>query len=194
MKTRTIVILSIVMLLLGFLIGRLSVTDKTIVKTKEVVKNVPSSYIVRDTIFSPMPALTYCKVDTCYIKKVDTCYIEKVDTAEILCDYFLNRQYKLDFSNDSIGKFIVNAEVNQNKLVSANSFVQPITKFIYKENAVTKQTVKTFQPWITIGTNVNLDCQQVTLGFDLKQKYIFGVSGFRFKDKYNYTVNIGIKW
>lgn len=187
MKTKHIIILSIAMLLLGFLLGRLSVTDKTIVETKEVVKNVPSPYIVRDTIYSPLPALTFYKVDTCYIT-------QRVDTAEILHDYFLSRQYRLDFSNDSIGKFIVDAEVNQNKLVSANSFIQPVTKFIYKENIVTKQTIKTFQPWVTIGTNLNLDCQQVTLGFDLKQKYILGVSGLRLNNKYNYTVNIGIKW
>lgn len=187
MKTKYIIILSIATLLLGFLLGRLSVTDKITVETKEVVKNIPSSYIVRDTIYSPLPTFTFYKVDTCYIT-------QKIDTAEILSDYFLNRQYKLDFSNDSIGKFIVDAEVNQNKLVSANSFIQPITKFIYKENIITKQTVKAFQPWVTIGTNVNLDCQQVTLGFDLKQKYIIGVSGFRLEDKYNYTVNVGIKW
>ena len=187
MKTKYIIILSIAMLLLGFLLGRLSVMDKITVETKEVVKNVPSPYIIRDTIYSPLPALTFYKVDTCYIT-------QKVDTAEILSDYFLNRQYKLDFSNDSIGKFIVDAEVNQNKLVSANSFIQPITKFIYKENTITQQTVRAFQPWMTIGTNLNLDCQQVTLGVDLKQKYILGVSGLRFEDKYNYTVNIGIKF
>lgn len=187
MKTKYIIILSIAMLLLGFLLGRLSVTDKITVETKEVVKNVPSPYIVRDTISSPLPALTFYKVDTCYI-------MQRVDTAEILHDYFLSRQYRLDFSNDSIGKFIVDAEVNQNKLVSANSFIQPVTKFIYKENIVTKQTIKTFQPWVTIGTNLNLDCQQVTLGFDLKQKYILGVSGLRLNNKYNYTLNIGIKW
>lgn len=187
MKIKYIIILSIAMLSLGFLLGRLSITDKITVETKEVVKNVPSPYIVRDTIFSPLPALTYYKVDTCYIA-------QRMDTAEILSDYFLNRQYKLDFSNDSIGKFIVDAEVNQNKLVSANSFIQPVTKFIYKENIVIKQTIKTFQPWVTIGTNLNLDCQQVTLGFDLKQKYILGVSGLRLNNKYNYTLNIGIKW
>lgn len=187
MKTKHIIILSIATLLLGFLLGRLSVTDKITVETKEVVKNVPSPYIVRDTIYSPLPALTFYKVDTCYI-------MQRVDTAEILHDYFLSRQYKLDFSNDSIGKFIVDAEVNQNKLVSANSFVQPITKFIYKENTITQQTVRAFQPWVIIGTNVNLDCQQVTLGFDLKQKYILGVSGLRLNNKYNYTLNIGIKW
>lgn len=187
MKTKYIIILSIAMLSLGFLLGRLSVTDKITVETKEVVKNVPSPYIVRDTIYSPLPALTFYKVDTCYIT-------QKVDTAEILSDYLLNRQYKLDFSNDSIGKFIVDAEVNQNKLVSANSFIHPITKFIYKENIITQQTVRAFQPWMTIGTNLNLGCQQVTLGFDLKQKYILGISGLRFNSKYNYTVNIGIKW
>lgn len=187
MKTKYIIILSIATLLLGFLLGRLSVTDKITVETKEVVKNVPSPYIVRDTIYSPLPTLTFYKVDTCYIK-------QKIDTAEILSDYFLNRQYKLDFSNDSVGKFIVDAEVNQNKLVSANSFIQPVTKFIYKESIVTKQTIKTFQPWVTIGTNVNLDCQQVTLGFDWKQKYILGVSGLRLNNKYNYTLNIGIKF
>ena len=186
MKTKYTIILNIAMLSLGFLLGRLSVTDKITVETKEVVKKVLSPYIVRDTIYSPLPALTFYKVDTCYIT-------QKVDTAEILFDYFLNRQYKLDFSNDSIGKFIVDAEVNQNKLVSANSFIQPITKFIYKKNTITQQTVRAFQPWMTIGTNLNLDCQQVTLGFDLKQKYILGVSGFRFENKYNYTVNIGIK-
>ena len=45
-----------------------------------------------------------------------------------------------------------------------------------------------------IGTDVNLDCQQITFGFDLKQKYILGVSGLRVNNKYNYTFNVGLKF
>lgn len=189
MKIKYIAVLSLVALFLGFGLGRLSVTENTVVETKKVVKNVLSPYTVKDTVFSPSPICTYYNV------RVDTLYLEKkVDTAEILADYFLSRKYKLDFSNDSIGKFIVNAEVNQNKLVFANSIMRPITRLIYTENTIKKKTVKMFQPWVTIGTNVNFDTQQVTFGLDLKQKYILGMSGIRLNNKYNYTLNVGIKF
>lgn len=190
MKTKYWLIILVIATISSFLLGRLSVNEKESVKEKKVVKYIPSSP-VRDTIYKPTPYLVEIPSGTDTIRVAE---FQKIDTAEVLKDYLLRRFYSLDFSNDTIGKFIVYAEVNQNKLVSANSFIQPITKFIYKENILTKQTIKTFQPWVTIGTNVNLDCQQVTLGFDLKQKYILGVSGLRLNNKYNYTVNIGIKW
>lgn len=190
MKTKTVIIIAIAALVLGFLLGRLSTSNKSSVEVKEVVKYVPSSYIVRDTI-SKDRLVPYETV----IRDTVVRYLsQSVDTAEILKDYFLSRKYNLDFSNDSIGTFIVDAEVNQNRLVSANSFIQPMVKTVYQEHTNTIYKVPTIQFYGMIGTSLNLDVNKVSLGIDLKQKYMIGVSGIRYNDNYNYTIDFGLKW
>lgn len=185
------IIISLVAAVLGFVLGRLSVTDNKVVETKEVTKYVPSPYPVTDTIFHPQPYNVYIPADTVYRYLTK---FEKVDTAAILKDYYLTRQYHLDFSNDTLGEFKVNAEVGQNRLLSASSYIKPLIKNIYHETTVTKYKTKIFQPFILIGTSPKFDFQKATIGFDLSQRYILGVSGVRWDNRYNYSIDFGIKF
>lgn len=175
-------------MLIGFLLGRLTFTPETVVKVKETVKYTPSTDIIRDTIREDrlVPYETFVS-DT--IVKYLT---QSVDTAAILRDYYLSRKYALDFSNDTIGTFRVDAEVNQNKLVYASSFIQPITKTVIQEKTLYR--APTIQFYGMLGTSVDFTTNKISLGVDLKQRYLLGVSGIRLNDKYNYIIDFGIKF
>lgn len=177
-------------LLIGVVLGRLSVGEKKTVETKEVVKYKCSTVSITDTIFKPKPYNVYIS-DTIhhYLTQV-----EKVDTAAILRDYYLTRQYDLDFSNDTLGEFRVKAEVNQNRLFSVNSYIKPIIKTICRETSVIKYETRGVQPFVLVGTSPKLDLQKITVGIDLSQRYIVGVSGLRWDSKYNYAVEFGVKF
>lgn len=179
-----------VTLLIGIVLGRLSVSEKKTIETKEVIKYKRSIASITDTIFKPKPYNVYIS-DTIHHFLTQ---VEKVDTAAILRDYYLTRQYDLDFSNDTLGEFRVKAEVSQNRLFSANSYIKPIVKTIYRETSVIKYKTRGFQPFILVGTSPKLDLQKVTVGMDLSQRYILGVSGLRWDDKYNYAVEFGVKF
>jgi hypothetical protein len=189
-KKRTAVIASIVLLAVGFLLGRLTFTERASEQTREVVKYVKSSIVLRDTITQQklIPYETFV-ADTVY--QYLTTVVE-VDTAAILKDYYLSRRYNLDFSDDTVGTFLVDAEVNQNRLVYASSTIQPITKTVYTENTVYRSP--TIQFYGMLGTSVNLKTNKLSFGVDLKQRYLLGVSGIRFDDNYNYTIDFGIKF
>lgn len=117
------------------------------------------------------------------------------DTAalyEVWKDYHLQRAYDLDFSNDSLGTFKVNAKVNKNKLVAASSTIVPIIKTVTTTNYVTKPP-KT-QIFGIIGSSADLKTNKIQLGLDIKQKYIIGVSGIRMNNQWGYTIDAGIKF
>jgi hypothetical protein len=189
-KKRTATIASILLMMIGFLVGRLTFTDGTREQTREVVKYVKSSTVLHDTITQQklIPYETFV-ADTVY--QYLTTAVE-VDTAAILKDYYLSRRYNLDFSNDTVGTFLVDAEVNQNKLVYASSTIQPITKTVYTEYIAYRSP--TIQFYGMLGTSLNLKTNKISLGVDLKQRYLFGVSGLRYDNNYNYTVDFGIKF
>ena len=98
----------------------------------------------------------------------------------------------LDFSNDSIGTFRVDATVNQNKLISATSLIQPNIRTVYEKEVIYKKDK--WVPWAMIGTSIDLKTNKVQFGVDLNQKYVLGVSGIRMCDKYSYTLDFGIKF
>lgn len=173
---------------LGFLLGRLFIKTESVVKTEEVVKYVPSPYVVRDTVKNIIPYETLVR-DT-VIKYLTA----EVDTPAVVKDYYLSRKYNLDFSNDSIGTFVVDAEVNQNKLVNATSFIQPMVKTVYKTETITDYKVPALQFYGMIGTAVNLKTNKISFGLDLKQRYLVGVSGIRYDDNYTYTIDFGVKF
>lgn len=153
----------------------------------EKIEYVPSPYPVRDTIDRPIPV----EVHDTIVKPVPV----PTDTAALFAiwrDYHLRRDYELDFSNDSIGTFRVNASVQENKLFSATSVIQPNRKVITRTETVLK--VPTIQPWVMIGTSATFDSQKVQFGLDFKNRFIFGVSGIRIDDKYNYTLDFGVKF
>lgn len=187
-KIKTTIIIGIVVMVLGFVLGRLTFTPETIVDIKETVKYAPSSTIIRDTVSKDrlVPYETF--VNDTIVKYLT----QEVDTVAILRDYYLSRKYALDFSNDTIGTFIVDAEVNQNRLVSASSFIQPITKTVIQEKTVYR--APTIQFYGTLGTSVDFNMNKISLGIDLKQRYLIGVSGIRFDNKYNYTIDFGVKF
>lgn len=186
MKVKTAIILGIVALVLGFLLGRCSNVNENIVKTKEVVKYVPSPYPIHDTIYNPKPyEVIKHERDTVYLT-------QKIDTTKILEDYFLAKRYELDFSNDTIGVFKVNAEVSRNELTSAKSFIQPKYKTIVRENTIYK--IPPLQFYTMFGNSLDFKANKISLGVDLKQKYLLGVSGVRFNENFFYTIDIGIKW
>lgn len=173
---------------LGFLLGRLFIKTESVVKTEEVVKYVPSPYVVRDTVKNIIPYETLVR-DT-VIKYLTA----EVDTPAVVKDYYLSRKYNLDFSNDSIGTFVVDAEVNQNKLVNATSFIRPMVKTVYKTETITDYKVPALQFYGMIGTAVNLKTNKISFGLDLKQRYLVGVSGIRYDDNYTYTIDFGVKF
>lgn len=177
-------------MVIGFLLGRFTFTPKTSVKVKESVKYEPSPYVISSNI--PNYKLVPYRVS--YPDTIIQYMTREVDTAEILKDYFLSRQYELDFSNDSIGIFKVDAEVNQNKLVSASSYIQPMVKTIYRDRTETVYKSPSIQFYGILGTSLDFKTNKISLGVDLKQRYLIGVSGIRFDNKYNYTIDFGIKF
>lgn len=187
---KAFIIISIVMLISGFLIGRCSNTNEVIAKTEERVEYVPSPYPVHDTIYKPEP---YEVVKLEVKNQRDTIYLtQQVDTTKILEDYFLTRRYALDFSNDTIGVFKVNTEVYKNELISAESFIQPKYKTIIQENTVYK--VPLLQFYTSIGSSIDFKTNKLSIGVDLKQRYLIGLSGIRHDNKFIYTIDLGIKW
>lgn len=190
-KIKHIVVLVIAIiflsLLLGYFWGRSSVdvpVPSRIVEIKWMKGNV-----VRDTINRPVP------VETIVYKRDSIPVPIPTDTAALFAvwrDYYLERKYELDFSNDSLGVFKVDASVSQNRLISATSTIQTNIRTVYEKEVIYK--VPTLQPWAMIGTSVDLRTNKIQVGLDLKQKYMFGVSGIRMDDKYSYTLDFGIKF
>ena len=199
--TENSIILVAVALIIGFLIGRAFVNEKP-VETKKIIKYVKSQSVIKDTITYPKPYEVVkwrdrkSKRDTIFLPYKVLYKGEKevvaVDTSNSIKDYFLTRKYNLDFSNDTIGIFRVNAEVNQNRLILANSYINPTIKTVIETNMIYK--VPLLQFYTMIGSSVDLQTNQLQFGIDLRQKFLIGVSGIRMYDKYGYTINAGIKF
>ena len=143
--------------------------------TKYVDKPVP--YAVRDTAYKYIPVP------------------EHTDTAALFAvwrDYYLERDYCLDFSDDSIGVFKVDLSVKENKIAKSRSTINPYIRTIREKETIYK--VPTIQFYGIVGTSLDLKTNQIQLGVDLKQRYLIGVSGIRMDDEFGYTLNVGIKF
>lgn len=167
---------------LGYLIG------SSYTETPEKVVEVITKYekLPADTIkiMYPEPYKVY---DT--ITDLQTIY---VDTAKSIDDYFKVREYYLDFSNDTLGKFVVETKVHQNSLMYAEAQIEPIIKTV--TTTKTEYKVKALQIYAMLGSSVDLRCNQIQAGVDVADKYVFGVSGVRLGDKVGYTLNVGLKF
>ncbi|MDR0912115.1 MAG: hypothetical protein LBM96_05895 [Methanobrevibacter sp.] len=190
-KTITISVAGIIAVLvsifIGYLIGRSSV--KLPETKKEVEIKWKKGDVIFDTIAMPVP---YKVIIPDTIVLTDTI---KTDTAALYAvwkDYHLERDYNLDFSNDSIGIVKIDAKINQNKLVSATSIIQPNILTITEKETIYK--VPTLQIWAMVGTSIDLKTNKMQVGADIKGKFIIGASGLRFNDKFGYTIDLGIKF
>ena len=184
------IVLAIIMFVLGFVVSRLTI-DEQEVKTKTVIKYEKQPYAVHDTIYEPKPYAEYIDTGSIHYIYLPGKPIEP-DTAAILADYIVRRKYNLDFSNDTLGVFKVDAEVTQNHLVSAVSTIQPIIRTVLTEKTVYRS--KQLQLWAMFGTSPKLDFNKVQIGLDLKEHYMIGISGYRIDNKYDYTIDFGYKF
>jgi len=182
----TVVALAISMLV-GILIGK-GCADVVEVE-KEVIKTEwKEAEPIHDTIYEPKP-VTVHETDTFKL------IVEKeiaVDTSKILSDYYLIRQYDLNFGNDTVGKFKVNLDVTRNRITNVTSEIRPIVKVIEKERQIV--SIPAVQFYGMVGTSVDLKTNKIQLGVDLYQKYLIGISGLRMDDKFGYTIDVGIKF
>jgi hypothetical protein len=88
-----------------------------------VTRWVPWPVPVYDTIREPYPVAVREPADTVW-------EYMSVDTAAIIADYLLERDYRLDFSADSTGTFLVDATVGENRLLRASAVVKPVVREI----------------------------------------------------------------
>jgi len=185
MKTKWIIAIAVSIFAIGFFVGRATVKTETKETVTTVIKKIP--YPVEKKIDRPVP---YAVHDTIW-GEGDT-VIQKVDTAAILADYKLTRFYHMDFSVDTLGTFIVDANVHKNKLMNVKQKIQPIIKTVTKEKIVYKTAAIQF--YGLIGSSIDFNTNQIQAGVDISQKYMLGVSGIRFGNQVGYTINAGIKF
>lgn len=181
-------------LVIGFFLGKAEV-EPTPAKTQRIITWAKGKETIKEV---PIPE-PYAVHDTAYIIKevpIPTEVPTSTDTAalfKVWRDYYLTRDYDLDFSDDSLGVFKVKFAVHQNKVASSPvATIQPNIRTVTEENTVYK--VPFIQGYAMLGTSVDFSVNQIQLGIDLKQKFLIGVSGIRIKDNYGYTINAGIKF
>lgn len=175
-----VLLIAVVSGVVGYFIGNRQNNDVPN-RTTTTVKYVKGE-TVHDTIVQPSP------VKISFIKVPQNV---PIDTAQVVKDYFANKTYALDFSNDTLGTFKVNAEVGQNSIIKATSVIQPLIRTVETEKVVYKSKSQFF---VMGGTSVDLKTNQLTFGVDIKGRVLLGVSGIRNRDSYGYTLNVGIKW
>ena len=110
------------------------------------------------------------------------------DTAEIIADYFKQRDYELDFSTDTTGTFKVRAVVSHNRLASASATITPLQR----EVLTTTREVRAFRPYIGGGVYLGAKAgASLEVGALLKEHHLPRV-GYQRLGKDNYiTIGYG---
>lgn len=111
-----------------------------------ITRWVPWPVPVYDTIREPYPVAVREPADTVWKYMI-------VDTAAIIADYLRERDYRLDFSTDSTGTFLVDATVGENRLLRATSVVKPL----FREITVTKLQTEVRPPRWEMGLSLGID-------------------------------------
>ena len=178
--------------ILGFYLGRKSVdinmpkTEVKYIKGEKMTDSVP--YPVPIDVIRPIDTaniIKQCVNDGIYTElfpeKTITEYIEitKEDTSAIIIDWGTKRLYSETlFDVDTIGKCVVNASVQYNRLSLLSYNYTPIEKQI----TITQNNVRYFSPYIGTGVifddnfneNINI-IPIINAGFFIKEKYGFNL-------------------
>ncbi len=131
MKTKRIVIISLLCIAAGFFLGRSTVkTEERVeyIKEKPVKGSVNIPPPVKEIKpYKPLLPLTYI-----FLK--DT-VIEKVDTAKIIEEYITEKHYNLTLFDKDFGKLDLKPTLQYNKLTNIDYTYTPITKTVtnYRE-------------------------------------------------------------
>lgn len=157
-KIIVILIAAIAVWLLGFFLGRSTISKKTITE----IKYLPGERIT-DTLLIPTPVKEIIPPDTVNIikecvkkgkfselfpERVRDTIITKQDSSMVISDWATQRFYSSTlFENDTIGKFSYNANVQYNRLQSFDYTFSPVTKTV----TVREQYIKKFSPFLGAG-------------------------------------------
>lgn len=185
----TISVVGIVIVVIAFFIGYF--LGKSDVEIPETIVEIrwEKGETIRDTIKVPVPYETIVKVPDTIPVFIPT---DTIALFAIWQDYYSTRKYDLDFSNDTLGTFKVDASVSQNKLISATSLIQPNIRTVYETKTIYK--VPTIQFYGIIGSSTDLKTNKIQFGIDLRQKYLIGLSGMIIEEKRGYTIDFGLKF
>lgn len=174
--------------LLSFYLGRKTVKDGEVrteimyVEGKTIRDSIPypiPKYVVKPSDTADI--IMACVRDGIYTElfpeRIVTEYVEimKEDTAEILKDWGTKRVYSETlFDIDTVGKCVVNASVQYNRLSLLSYSYTPITKTV----TITERRVKFFSPYVGVGALLRNDftyytniIPAVNAGFFIKEKY-----------------------
>lgn len=174
--------------LLSFYLGRKTVKEG---KTHTEIVYVEGETII-DSIPYPVPKYVVKPSDTANIimacvrdgiytelfpERVVTEYIEinKEDTTDIIRDWGTKRMYSETlFDIDTVGKCVVDASVQYNRLSLISYSYTPITKTV----TITENRVKLFSPYVGFGVLIKNDFSTYTnlmpmlnAGFFIKERY-----------------------
>lgn len=97
-----------------------------------VLKPLPPLQI---TVREPWPVAVHEPADTVW-------QTLPADTAAIIADYLREREYRLDFSTDTTGRFLVDATVGRNRLLAATATVEPLIHEVTQMRTVVREVVQ----------------------------------------------------
>ena len=186
------VVIIIVLLLIGFFVGRKTTEGKVKVDTKYIT--LPP---IHDTVPDPYPVEVKKPIDTAsiiqdcvkkgiyaelfpYKKETDTVYTSR-DTAQIVYDWASVRKYRETlFDIDTIGKCDVDISVQYNRLDTMMYTYTPIQK----QTTITKEKIRTISPFIGVGVSTSVapsgevgkhTSVDIEAGLFVKEKYGVGL-------------------
>lgn len=185
MKTAASIIIVVAALIFAFYMGRSSYTPEP-PKVVEKWRTKHDTVEYRDTVKVPVPYV---------VVRDTTIYLPgEIDTAALLADYLARKEYRLDFSNDSIGEFRVNATVQRNAITEATSYVKPLIRIQEIERTVIQKQIPFIQGYAQIGTSLDFGTQKFSVGADFRQRFLAGASAIRMGDQWGYTLDVGVKF
>lgn len=163
-------------------------------KVEEIVRE-KVRYVERPatTIAYKMPEpIKVGSFDLPRLQYVDTLRVEvriPADTASIVADYLKRREYALDFSNDTLGVFKVDAVVEANRLTSAMATIRPLQR----EVLTTTREVRAFRPYLGAGVGIGTKMSaSVEVGALLKERHLVRVGYQRVGNDNYLTLGYGI--
>lgn len=183
-KIAGIVLAALLLVALGFYLGRKREPDVIVKEKIEYVELPP----IHDTIDRPVPYKVKVPADTADIIRAcirdglyselfpgkepsDTVYITKEDTSAVLHDWATERLYSETlFDIDTLGRCTVDAMVKYNRLQNMSYVFVPIQK----QTEITTRSVRTFLPYIGGGLTTT-EMYMVQGGVFFKQDAGFGL-------------------
>lgn len=143
------------------------------------------SVIVRDSVaivFKTMPPIRCTTREPWPItirEPADTVWQTlPADTAAILADYLRERDYRLDFSTDSTGRFIVDATVGRNRMLTATSTIEPL----FREVTRTQTVIQWVRPRWEIGIDAAANLRNQWAGLTITRNFgpvsLSGTAGY----------------